>query len=502
MIQLHFPNQNEDRYLFWNNYVMGPFGPNLGYTGAMVEFNSTLRSLEQHRGLHGQNAVEHQKLEGEFWYHPMINGCSLQPSAQYPRMTKVPYWDYYHNALDYSAPGGLAFSGGTSFMFASTKLSVVEQAAFFQDPVTGLWTYWLLQATAGIGRAAMLYRYDFISMSWLSQTTGTALIKCRKRYWASSNLVGCAQPDWSKPQSFDLISHYADGHSTFSDSIVSTETGKLFQVRIPVYDNSPKAQKEKIDTLIGQIFPEGFPIPDYPYGDLAMRAINQIDSNHTNMIEFLKDLRHPTELIPKLRNLRNLKGIASTYLGVKFGILPTVSDLKTIVKAFTARDYFDKNGFKTYSAGETTNKIIGQLSYSLVQYIQVAVGREDTELMALVERLEDMGIMPDFEKIWDITPYSFVVDWFVDVGKLLKRVDTNLRILRLNIKYVNQSRKQIAIGRSNIDLLTTPFVGTIEWTKYQRWVSDQCPGPTLSLSPLTVPYSHWLEGGALVIQRL
>lgn len=502
MIQLRFPKPNEDRYLFWNNYVMGPFDSNGIYSGEMVEFNSNLRSMEQTKGLYGQNSVEHQKLSGEFWYHPMVNGCSLSPNAQYPRRTNVPYWDYYNNALVYQAPGGLAFDGGTAFMFLSASLTSVEQAAFFQDPVTGLWSFVLLQAVAGWGRPAMVYRYDFHSMKWSSQTTGTVSITCRKRYWASSSLVGLPSLNWAAPQKWDTIWNYAMSKPTFSDSVVTSEIGKLRKIRIPAYDSSPKAMKEKIDTLTGSMFPDGFPIPDYPFGDLAMRAINQIDSNHTNMIEFLRDLKHPTKLIPKLRNLRNIKGVAGTYLGVQFGILPTVRDLQTIVKAFKSRDYFDKNGFKTYSAGETTDLTVGDLSYSLIQYLQVAVEREDNEFMALVERLDDMGIMPDFEKIWDLIPYSFAIDWFVDVGKLLKRVDTNLRILRLGIKYVNQSRKQIVRGRSNIDLLTTPFVGSVEWTKYHRWVSSQCPSPTLSLQTPTEPFNHWLEAGALVIQRL
>ena len=503
MIELHFPKASEDRYLFFQGLCLGPFDSNCLYKGEMVEFNSTLRSLEQKSGMYGENTVEHQKLSGRFEYHPMINGCSPAPLNWAPFRVAVPCWDYVTKEVTVYANAGLGMPDSVNMSYTSSSMPSIWQYACIRDPITGNWTIWQTLSAVGYARCSSTMRWDITSFHPLyGDTVG---LTCRYRSWNSSFAgYSLSKYDWCVQQSADVIISTIGTANPVSDSIrVDYYTAKVYKVRIPSYTNSTADMKRQIDSLIGTIFQgKEFPVKDYPYGDLAMRALNQVDSNHTNMIEFLRDLRHPAKMIPKLRNLRSLKGLSSTYLGVKYGILPTVNDLQTIVKAFKARaPYLDKNGFRTYSAGETTALTIDNIVYTKIQYLKVALENEDDEFKLLIERLENMGIFPDFEKIWDIVPYSFVIDWFVDVGKMLKRVDTNLRILRLNIRYVTMSRKTTVRGVSTAESLQTPFIGSIDWTKYHRWVSDQCPGPTLSLTTPSQPFNHWLDAGALIIQR-
>jgi hypothetical protein len=376
-----------------------------------------------------------------------------------------------------------------------------EQIATERNPDTGMWSAWYVSAYASSDKPTTLSRVDITSISATSTNTWT--ITARRRGWGKDPAHLPPAYNFASQLSFETLTNMSNNGYVLNQDTVSTYVVGDYQVRIPAYDNSPRAMKLQIDSLIGSIFGgKEFPIVDYPYGDLAMRALNQIDSNHTNMIEFLRDLRHPTQMIPKLRNLRSLKEWSGRYLTVQYGILPTVRDLQTIVKAFKDRvPYLDKNGFRTYAAGEPSQLTVGKLTYTKLQYLKVALDREDDEFKLLIERLENMGIFPDFEKIWDLVPYSFVIDWFVDVGKMLKRVDTNLRLLRLKIRYVTMSRKTTMSGSSDSDTLETPFIGTVEWTKYQRWVSDQCPSPTLSLTTPSQPFNHWLDAGALLVQR-
>lgn len=501
MIELQFPRVVEDRYLFFQNVCFGPFDPSGIYSGEHVAFNSTLRSLEQSRGIYGENSVEHQSLTGKFEYCPMVNGITPAPTTQWPKKVTVPVWNYLHSATTVSSNAGLATDGGVSLGYMDASRSICYQYAFSRDPLTGKWSMWIVQSYASVTRPDNITRYDFTTIT--STSGDLCTVKSRKRFWSVTQPgFPLTKIDWRVQQTYSVITSCMGSTNPYSDAS-SSLGGSWYKARIPSYSTSPSDMKKQIDALIGIIFPEKeFPVEDYPYGDLAMRALNQVDSNHTNMIEFVRDLRHPTDMIPKLRNMRSLKAWADRYLTIQYGILPTVRDLQTIVKAFRARSpYLDKNGFRTYSAGETRNLTVDSLTYTKIQYIKVALDREDDEFKLLLERLENMGTFPSFENIWDLVPYSFAIDWLVDVGNFLKRIDTNLRLLRLNIRYVTMSRKTIVHGSSTGGSVKTPFIGTIEWTKYQRWVTDHCPGPTLSLTPPSQPFNHWLEAGALLLQR-
>jgi len=128
------------------------------------------------------------------------------------------------------------------------------------------------------------------------------------------------------------------------------------------------------------------------------------------------------------------------------------------------------------------------------------VSDEDSEFDRLISSIDSLGFAPTLENIWDLIPYSFVVDWFIDIGGLLERVDTRLRLLRLNIRYTTMSKKDIV--RYNIrPSVELPLSGTVEKVHYHRWVSDQCPVPALSAQPTFQGFNHWLESGALILSR-
>jgi hypothetical protein len=241
------------------------------------------------------------------------------------------------------------------------------------------------------------------------------------------------------------------------------------------------------------------------YGDLAMKAVNKVNANSVNMIAFFRDLRDPAAMIPKLRNLSKLKTLADNYLVLKYGILPTIDDLQSIFEAFKrVKPHVDRNGFSVYRATESRTLTSDGIRLDVDQRIKVAIEDEDDEFQMLIQRLDSMGFYPTFQNVWDLIPYSFVLDWFVDVGGFLERVDTRLRIARLNIRYATMSRKDtgmLAIAPAHSTTNPTFYTGSIQAVHYQRWVSDQCPQPPAFAQSETDPLSHWIEGAALIAQR-
>jgi hypothetical protein len=232
-----------------------------------------------------------------------------------------------------------------------------------------------------------------------------------------------------------------------------------------------------------------------------MESSQKVNANTVNMVAFLRDLRKPKEMIPKLRELSKLKTHASNHLAIQYGILPTIDDIKSIIEAFTrAKPYLDRHGYSTYNAVSSESKMQDDLTFDLVQRIKVAIEDEDSTFQALAQKVDSMGFALTLENVWDLIPYSFIVDWFIDIGGFLERADTRMRLSNLNIKYATMSEKT-TITRSLVPNLALPVSGTLSVVHYHRWTTDHCPVPPLIPSSTPSVSDHWLEAGALIVQR-
>jgi hypothetical protein len=219
------------------------------------------------------------------------------------------------------------------------------------------------------------------------------------------------------------------------------------------------------------------------------------------MIAFLRDLRRPKELIPKLRNLKKLKTHSGNYLGMQYGILPTISDLEEIVAALKkVAPYLDRNGWQSYTAVSTDSMSSGRVQYDLVQRIKLAIEAEDDGFKKLASAVDSAGFALTLENVWDLIPYSFVLDWFLDIGEFLERCDSRMRLMRQNIRYATMSSKRTTSYRVE-PTITFPYQGSISRVHYTRWTEDHSPVPPLFFQNTNTVSNHWLEASALIHQR-
>lgn len=498
MISLVAPRTGEDIYVLFSGFLIGPYDQFLNCEGEIVDLPSEFATMTQSRGIWHENNVQHDKVTGDITYRPILYGAYPIPDYFFPNGLMFPMYNYGGIETELRADYGLALPHAVAY---SLKNYVFSQVCVEQDPDNpSLWTSYLISGMSYDPHRPTVFRIiDMISIDSIDQIYVRYTTEFTTYNYPLRDYNG---PDWLTQQSAETIKGAFAG-LTINSSVASQTSTPWYRIRIP--DNtvwSPKLAQEHIDGIVRQLVPDKYPIPDVNYGDLAMKASEKISANHVNMIAFLRDLRHPTEMIPKLRNLRRLKSYADDFLTVEYGILPTISDLQTIVAAFKRLGpYVDRNGFRTYSAGALSSKDVDNIHFTLEQHIKLAIGNEDSGFDALMLRLESMGTLPTLENIWDLVPYSFVIDWFIDVGDLLARVDTNLRLMRLDIRYVTQSRKTSITGELAWDV-KNPYTGTVKLEQYHRWVSDQCPVPPLSLQSTFQAFNHWLESGALLTQRL
>jgi hypothetical protein len=71
--------------------------------------------------------------------------------------------------------------------------------------------------------------------------------------------------------------------------------------------------------------------------------------------------------------------------------------------------------------------------------VKVALTPKSNLLGPLVDRLTRVGLAPNAYNLWDLVPFSFVVDWFVDLGSLLEELTQYGRVAAYDIKYTTIS---------------------------------------------------------------
>lgn len=241
------------------------------------------------------------------------------------------------------------------------------------------------------------------------------------------------------------------------------------------------------------------------WGDLTHNALGNLQSLSANMIAFVKDLKDIKTLIPKLRNLQNVKTHANNYLAYQYGIMPTISDIKAIFESFSTTKYYDRTGLRRVSAyaRSASSVDLHGMTWTArgIRRLHVAVDERDTGYKALVEKAREIGFLPSLTNLWDLVPYSFVLDWFIDVGSVLERIDTHHQLLNLDIPYTIMSEKiELDYSESNLELGVTVDV---RYTWYHRDVSTFVPQPRIfgEIGKPPTAQNHWVEGSALLLQR-
>lgn len=507
MVTLIAPRVGEDRYVLFHGFAIGPYDQYMLMEGDAIDLPPAMTMITQSKGFCHENNVEHTKITGDIRYHPFLGGATrVSVGTSYPKhydAANFPASNWLGGATTFYAENGLASPGHVAYSEYSSN--TWEQLAVERSEEAPFkWTVYhlsglrsgTLPSTLTSVATYTIDSYDHFDYAYLWYTEHVEV------HYPPPG--GVTSVDWTIRQSLDTIKAIVNSLGISNSYPYYTRIGWLKARVLDETILSPSRIKEHIDAITSQLTSDKFPIEEADYGDLAMKASEKIAANNGNMIAFLKDLSHPTDMIPKISNLSdlvNLRTLTDDYLSVQYGILPTISDVQRIIGAFKRLGpYLDRNGFATYSAGSIAAKTVDEKDYKLEQHVKIAVGNDDSTFVSLLQRAESLGTLPTCKNIWDLIPYSFVVDWLIDVGNFLERADTRLRLMRLDIRYATCSRKSTIAGKLTWDS-SHPYAGTINLVQYHRWVTDHCPVPPLSLHKTFQNFDHWLESGALLVQR-
>lgn len=222
-------------------------------------------------------------------------------------------------------------------------------------------------------------------------------------------------------------------------------------------------------------------------------------------ISFLRYRKWPQSRKPRVGDL---------FLQYEFAWKPLIMDIQDAMETTAATEKhlaggsvkvgYKHSGTVTQPGGHMTgSELILKCDYSMYGHQKLYWAVDNIALAALSQ----IQSLP--ETLWDSMPYSFVVDWFVNVGEYLE-----LRNATLGLKF-NNGYKSICVekrfsskpaGQQVVN--GTPYTAITCWPEryqfsFQRQILSSFPDPHL-VTDFTLPSNliHMAEAAALVSQAL
>lgn len=447
-----------------------------------TEIDLGLDSFSQERGVSNENHVSHVKFEGDIF-------------VQQSPGSLVPYWDTTL-PQDYF-PDGLMVVGSNGQRIMSAYRGTIGDLgrrgrgdfsiAFAKgNHITIMST---LNFNKNTGRSVWSYRDEI----WITEVNPITRTVHYERA-SSENPVYVMSPVPATPQGvFDSL-------MSASKAVGAKKLGQTAYVEVDLA--SIEAVVNSLAFAAHRLIKTDPPKDLYEdWGILSHEASQRLYLTQTNFVEFLVEMKHPERLIPRLLELKKLRDLAGLHLQTTFGILPTISDIQEIVDMFTRKIKLRRSDdrYRIGRAGSSRELTDNDLTLSVKQHMKLMVSSDDEELTNLCARFSDLGVFPSLENLWDLVPFSFVVDWLVDVGDFLERSTSRSHLERYVDPIVVRSTKVI----KELDLAspTSLMSGQLRQVTYHRSVGHQIPIPPASLTTPMSLRNHWLEAGALIIQR-
>lgn len=262
-----------------------------------------------------------------------------------------------------------------------------------------------------------------------------------------------------------------------------------------------------------------------------------IDGIDDNLIEALSQISSVFDVFPDtskaisvLRNLvaghkitslaEALDLITSWRLKTKFGIDPNIGlleqQLPKIPYIIDSINKLSTGSGVVVSRGSFKHHFdfnYGRHDVNLTTRTKVVARASSSEAFAKLMGVHSMGLLPVPSRAWDLVPFSFVADWFINIGQRMADLENATILSLLNIESFTHSyliRSPITEGELAMEGLKPYQVGGIDRDDYptlhffKREVSKYLPLPTESKYDFRLPSRppNWMTAGSLFFQTM
>lgn len=244
-------------------------------------------------------------------------------------------------------------------------------------------------------------------------------------------------------------------------------------------------------------------------GELCQKSIQSLQYLNINSLAFAKDLMRIKELLPPIKDLKNIKNPkswASVYLWLRYGVSLTVKDSKEIIhsisRACTDMQAVAKKPWQTCRAKEVTIKENDLGRKCRVEYnYTTRVTPIPGNIMSFIRNALVWDLWPTPANLYDFIPFSFVLDWFINVGDNFEVIDTYGLMQYYNCMGTTYTVKQII----PFVLYSSPHYsvfGDINLIIYNRSVYQNFDTPHFDLD-LSLPSANQIvDSVALIVQNI
>lgn len=130
--------------------------------------------------------------------------------------------------------------------------------------------------------------------------------------------------------------------------------------------------------------------------------------------------------------------LSKDWLEVRYGLRPIYYDVKNIMEALqsgrpvrtTARGF--RTVSETYESSLTHSGAFGSMNVEIAKKREYSVNIRAGCLCEIPSKYlrgyHTFGMDQALETAWDLTPYSFIIDWFYDVGTILAAATPNIGV--------------------------------------------------------------------------
>lgn len=238
-----------------------------------------------------------------------------------------------------------------------------------------------------------------------------------------------------------------------------------------------------------------------PLSELANEAASNADFDRTNAIGLVKDvltigkdISNWPELVDSLFKSKSVKEFLASssdiYLSGKYGLRMTYADLGLVSDAWV-----QKPRAQTTSASSAEEVVIAGHIFS--GECRLSFDWLWTGFNKLYAYMASKSLEIRAADLWDLVPYSFVVDWFAGIGDLLDCWDNQRRVDKMDVYNIWYTHK----WKGNIPIDNKKWKGNLNVTIFLRDGLSQLP-PLSPGSTEPTAHDHLAEGSALFIQRV
>lgn len=230
------------------------------------------------------------------------------------------------------------------------------------------------------------------------------------------------------------------------------------------------------------------------YQSLGMADINGV-ANIKELISFGDEVRSFAKTLEHVPHAA-VKNLAAAWLAVHYGFKLTMLDINETLEVFR-QHALKRSSLSKCQAVE--NWSVDSRRYSARYQVFFDEFANVESYLVRLQNLTDATLTS--ENLWDMVPWSFVVDWFINVGDLLQSLDNYANLMQKhNVICCGRSIKGTSnLVPSQINLPSEYHSGQLVCSYYTRAYQSNLIRPSLVPSVTVNPFNHLVEAAALYI---